>query len=259
MHTVDTKEIENFAKDSAHWWDERGPFKPLHRANHVRLSYIKDRICEHYGRDVKSLKPLTGLSVLDIGCGGGLVCEPMARLGATVTGIDADANAIAVAMAHAEHSGLEIAYKKATTDEVLSVSPPSYPPASGGKAHSARGEKFDIVLALEIVEHVANVDIFVEHCLKLCKPGGIVIFSTLNRTPQSFVFGKFAAEYILGWVPRGTHDWKKFLKPSELAAAVRRADGVSGNIEGMIFDVKTGEFRRSPRNLDINYFLTATP
>lgn len=244
MRTVNHKEIEHFAKDSAHWWDEKGPFAPLHRLNPVRLQYIKGQICEHYGLDVKSLKPYDGLSILDIGCGGGLVCEPMARLGAAVTGIDADGNAIDVARTHAGKSGLEIRYFVQSTDQLLSPSP-----------RREEGKKYDIVLALEIIEHVEHVDKFVQDCVDLCKQSGIIIFSTLNRTPKSFLLGKIAAEYILGWVPRGTHDWKKFIKPSELARSVRAAGGTVVNTEGMTFDPITAEFKRSPRDLDVNYFM----
>jgi 2-polyprenyl-6-hydroxyphenyl methylase/3-demethylubiquinone-9 3-methyltransferase len=240
MHTVDAKEIENFAKDSSHWWDEDGPFRPLHRLNPVRLQYIKDRICEAHGSDPHNLKPYKGLSVIDIGCGGGLVCEPMARLGAEVTGADADANAIAVARAHAKDGGLEIIYKSASSEQLVKDK-----------------KRFDVVLALEIVEHVADVDEFVRNCVDLCAPGGIIVFSTLNRTAKSFVLGKIAAEYILGWVPAGTHDWKKFLKPSELAASIRAAGADVRNIEGMVFDPLAGNFRRSARDLDVNYFMTA--
>lgn len=240
MHTVDAKEIEIFAKDSSQWWDEDGPFRPLHRLNPVRLSYIKDRICDAYGCDTTSLKPFTGLSILDIGCGGGLVCEPMARLGANVTGIDADANAIGVAQAHAAQSGLEIDYHAVSTDGLI-----------------ASNKTYDVVLALEIVEHVADVEHFVDHVFSLCKPGGLVIFSTLNRTPKSFLLGKVAAEYILGWVPKGTHDWKKFLKPSELASSIRAAGGTVTNTEGMVFDPIKGGFARSTRDLDVNYFMAA--
>ena len=240
MHTVDAKEIENFAKDSSHWWDENGPFRPLHRLNPVRLSYIKDRICGHYGLDTQSLKPYKGLSILDIGCGGGLVCEPMARLGADVTGADADSNAIGVAQEHAKSSGLSIGYKAQSSEDLLKDK-----------------KRFDVVLALEIVEHVADVDTFVGNCVDLCKPNGLIILSTLNRTPKSFLLGKVAAEYILGWVPQGTHDWKKFLKPSELGRAVRQAGAEVQNIEGMTYDVIRGEFKRSPRDLDVNYFLSA--
>ncbi len=238
MHTVDAKEIENFAKDSSRWWDEDGPFRPLHRLNPVRLQYIKDRICEAHDLDVTSLKPYRGLSILDIGCGGGLVCEPMARLGANVTGIDADANAISISAAHAKQSGLTVDYKAVSSEELLK-----------SKA------RFDVVLALEIVEHVSDVDAFVQNCADLCKPGGIVIFSTLNRTAKSFVLGKLAAEYVLGWVPKGTHDWKKFLKPSELARAGRSAGLHSYDTEGMVFDAAAGNFKRSPRDIDVNYFM----
>ncbi len=237
MHTVDAKEIENFAKDSSHWWDENGPFKPLHRLNPVRLAYIKEQIAG----ETQSLRPYEGLSVLDIGCGGGLVCEPMARLGADVTGIDADTNAIAVAREHAADGGLEISYRAASSEELVKEK-----------------KRFDVVLALEIVEHVADVDSFVRNCVDLCAPEGVIVFSTLNRTAKSFVLGKIAAEYILGWVPKGTHDWKKFLKPSELAAAVRAAGADVRNIEGMVFDPVTGDFKRSARDLDVNYFMTVT-
>jgi len=264
--TVSAREIENFSKDSARWWDENGPFAPLHRLNPVRLSYVKDQICGHYGLDVRGLKPYSGLSLLDIGCGGGLVCEPMARLGGTVTGIDADSNAIEAAKVHAKQSGLEIEYRCASTDELLAGKTPHLnpPPSQGGRTSKpsplVRGEGldggFDAVLALEIVEHVADVDKFVGHCVDLCKPGGLIIFSTLNRTPKSFLLGKVAAEYILGWVPQGTHDWKKFLKPSELSRAVRQNGAEVTNTEGMVFDPLTRDFKRSARDLDVNYFLS---
>lgn len=239
MHTVDAKEIENFAKDSAAWWDENGPFRPLHRLNPVRLAFIKEQICAHWKRDTLSFKPYNGLSILDIGCGGGLVCEPMARLGADVTGVDADIQAIDTAKNHASGGGLTIHYR-ATSSDVLRT----------------EKKRFDVVLALEIVEHVADVDAFVRDCADLCKPGGLIVFSTLNRTPQSFLLGKLAAEYILGWVPKGTHDWKKFLKPSELARAVRTAGAQVECIEGMTFDALAGTFKRS-RDTGVNYFLTA--
>ncbi len=237
MHTVDAKEIENFARDSSYWWDEKGPFAPLHRLNPVRLSYIKEQICACYGCDALSLRPYDGLSILDIGCGGGLVCEPMARLGAEVTGVDADRNAINTAQIHADEMGLDIRYV-------------------GGAAEDLK-EKFDVVLALEIVEHVSDVDAFVQNCARLCKPGGIVIFSTLNRTAKSFILGKMAAEYILGWVPKGTHDWKKFLKPSELTQSIRKAGMNAGEIDGFYLDLLSGDFKRSPREIDVNYIVTA--
>jgi 2-polyprenyl-6-hydroxyphenyl methylase / 3-demethylubiquinone-9 3-methyltransferase len=238
MHTVDTKEIENFAKDSSKWWDEHGPFRPLHRLNPVRLSYIKDQICNHFGKDHMSFKPYDGLSVLDIGCGGGLVCEPMRRLGANVTGIDADKNAIAVASNHAKDSDLNIEYLCASTDDI-----------------STQKKKYDVVLALEIIEHVADPQKFVDDISSLCKPNGLIIFSTINRTAKSFALAKIAAEYIVRWVPAGTHDWKKFIKPSELSKMVRNTSGRVGNIEGMIYNPIKGEFKRSADDLDVNYFL----
>lgn len=237
MHTVDAKEIGIFAKDSSHWWDVNGPFRPLHRLNPVRLSYIKEQICAHYERDTMDLKPFKGLSILDVGCGGGLICEPMARLGGNVTGIDADGNAIAVARLHAEDGGLAIDYHGISTDDLIS-----------------KKQKFDVVLALEIVEHVADVDKFVEHCVDICKPGGLILFSTLNRTPKSFLLGKIAAEYVLGWVPKGTHDWKKFLKPSELSRAIRQAGGQVDNLRGMVFDPMKRDFKLSD-DVDVNYFV----
>jgi len=239
MHTVNTKEIENFAKDSSKWWNENGPFKPLHRLNPVRLSYIKDQICGHFDKDRISFKPYSGLSILDVGCGGGLVCEPMARLGAEITGIDADKNAINVASAHAKESGLTIDYKCASTVDLTGVK-----------------KKYDVVLALEIIEHVANPQKFVDDISKLCKPNGLIIFSTINRTPKSFALAKIAAEYILGWVPKGTHDWNKFFKPSELSKMVRHSGGRVANIEGMIYNPILGEFKRSPYDVDVNYFLS---
>ncbi len=238
MHTVDQKEIANFAKDSHQWWDENGPFRPLHRLNPIRLSYIKDRLCTHYGKDTMTFKPFTGLSVLDIGCGGGLVCEPMSRLGAKVTGVDADANAIATASEHARESALEVEYICASTDDLIK-----------------QKKTYDVVLALEIIEHVTNPQGFVNDCAKLCKPGGIIIFSTLNRTAKSFALAKVAAEYVLGWVPAGTHDWKKFIKPSELAKMVRNAGGQVQNVEGMIYNPVTGAFKRDAHDVDVNYFL----
>lgn len=262
MLKADPREIENFAKDSAHWWDETGPFAPLHRLNPVRLAYIRDQIDAHYGRDPKSLKPFTGLSILDAGCGGGLVCEPMARLGGDVTGVDADSNAIAVARDHAAHTDLKINYVEGTTFDLLkSPHPNPLPRGEGGTRRSREGEgkKFDVVLALEIAEHVPDLNAFVQSCVDLCKPGGLLIFSTLNRTPKSFALGIVAAEYILRWVPRGTHDWKKFIKPSELARALSHAGATPGAATGLVYDPLAAQrFRLSASDLSVNYFMGAT-
>lgn len=239
MRTVNTQEINHFAKDSAQWWDEGGPFQPLHALNPVRLSYIKDQICTHFERKMDDLGAYRGLSILDIGCGGGLVCEPLSRLGGTVTGVDADAGAIKAAQDHAAMMGLSIDYRVAASEDLVHEKP-----------------RFDIVLALEVMEHVDQVDLFVRHCAALCKPGGLMIFSTLNRTARSFLLGKVAAEYILGWVPRGTHDWKKFIRPSELARLVRDHGATPINTTGMVFNPLSRGFALSP-DVSVNYFLTA--
>ena len=241
---ADQDEIARFARDSARWWDESGPFAPLHRLNPVRLGWIRDRIGAHFGLETAGRQPFKGLKILDAGCGGGLVCEPMARLGAAVTGIDADAQAIDIAMSHAAGAGLDIAYRVATTHDMA------------GK--KGRTETFDVVLALEIIEHVSDQAAFVESCLGLCRPGGLAIFSTLNRTPKSFALGIVAAEYVLRWVPRGTHDWKKFVKPSELAAMIRDHGGSVDRLSGIIFNPLKNEFALHESDLDVNYILTAS-
>ena len=237
-NSIDKKEIDNFSKDAAHWWDANGPFKPLHRLNPVRLGYIKEQICKHYGRDFMALKALEGLSVLDVGCGGGLVCEPLARLGADVSGADADPVAIDVANDHAAQSGLNITYYNKPAEQI--------------------DQKYDVVLALEIIEHVSDPAVFVANVAKLCKPGGLVIFSTLNRTPKSFALGIVAAEYILRWVPAGTHSWKKFIKPHELARFGRLAGLTPDNTSGLIYNPLEGNFTLSARDMDVNYFMSMT-
>lgn len=236
--TVDPEEIIHFGKDSRHWWDENGPFAPLHRLNPARMGYLRDVIAHHYDRQTASLKPLQELSILDIGCGGGLVCEPLARMGAAVTGIDADRNAIDVATQHATASKLAIDYRVTSTDVL-------------------KGQ-YDVVLALEIVEHVASVDKFVDDCVGLCKPGGLLIFSTLNRTPKSFALGIVAAEYILRWVPAGTHNWRKFVRPAELAAALRQAGVLPQEIRGLRLNPLRQEFEIVENDVDVNYFMVAS-
>ncbi len=238
MSTILKTEIEKFSKDAGHWWDENGPFKPLHRLNPTRMGYIRSQICKHYDLSTTDLKPFRGLSVLDVGCGGGLVCEPLARLGADVTGIDADGVAIEVAKEHAAQSGLKISY--------------------ANKAAENLKEKFDVVLALEIIEHVQDPAEFVKTIAKLVKPGGMVIFSTLNRTPKSYAFGIVAAEYILNIVPRGTHRWKSFVKPSELAKFCTRAGLTPKDISGMIFSPLSNDFKISKNDMGVNYLLSAS-
>ena len=238
--SLDHAEIKHFSKDSSYWWDEEGPFRPLHRMNPARLSYIREQILSHFVLPATGRYPLSGLKILDIGCGGGLICEPLARLGASVTGVDADDNAVRVASDHAKKMDLEISYRCATAETMAAKSAGS----------------FDAVLALEIVEHVADIESFMKSCAALCRPGGLVIFSTLNRTPKSYVFGVVAAENILGWVPRGTHDWKKFIKPSELSSYAADAGLSPASVRGCVFNPLTGGFVLSETDLSINYFLT---
>ncbi|GGY52386.1 bifunctional 2-polyprenyl-6-hydroxyphenol methylase/3-demethylubiquinol 3-O-methyltransferase UbiG [Parvularcula lutaonensis] len=197
--TIDPDEVAKFQAIAAEWWDPLGKFKPLHKFNPVRLGLIRDQVCEHFGRDRFARKPLEGIRLLDIGCGGGLVSEPMARLGASVTGIDAAEGNIKTAKVHAEQSGLEIDYRNTTAEELL---------ASGE-------EKFDVVLNLEVVEHVADVGLFLKTSADLVKPGGMMALATINRTLKAAATAVFAAEYILRWLPRGTHDPRKFVKPAE--------------------------------------------
>lgn len=236
--TVDEGEIERFSRIAEEWWDPKGKFAPLHRLNPVRLGYIRDRAAGHWQRDPLSGSPLQGLSLLDIGCGGGLLCEPMARLGAAVTGIDAAQRNIATARLHAEGQGLAIDYRE-TTAEAL----------------AAEGRQFDIVLALEIIEHVADVDLFLRSCGHLTKPGGLVFLSTLNRTAKAWALAIAGAEYLLRWLPRGTHDWKKFLKPSEVVRGLRSGGVETQEIVGVVYSPLSRAWSLNKRDLDVNYML----
>jgi len=236
--TVDPAEIERFARIANEWWDPRGKFAPLHRLNPVRLGFIRDRAAAHWQRDPLTGTPLQGLSVLDIGCGGGLICEPMARLGATVTGIDAAERNVTVARLHAAGQELAIDYRESTAEAM----------ASGGA-------QFDIVLALEIVEHVSDVDLFLQSCGRLTRPGGLVFLSTLNRTAKAWALAIAGAEYALRWLPRGTHDWRKFLKPSEVVRGLRRAGVEPQEIAGVVYSPLSRTWSLNKRDLDVNYML----
>jgi 2-polyprenyl-6-hydroxyphenyl methylase/3-demethylubiquinone-9 3-methyltransferase len=236
--TIDSAEVERFSRIADEWWDTKGKFAPLHRLNPVRIGYIRDRAARHWSCDALSGQPLSGLSVLDIGCGGGLLSEPMTRLGAAVTGIDASTRNISVAGLHAEKQGLAIDYR-ATTAETLAGQP----------------ARFDIVLALEIVEHVADVDLFLRSCGALVKPGGLMFLSTLNRTAKAWALAIAGAEYVLGWLPRGTHDWKKFLKPSEVARGLRAGGVETEEIVGVVYSPLSRAWSINAADLDVNYML----
>lgn len=237
--TINDAEVAKFTAMAEQWWDPKGKFKPLHKFNPVRLAYIREHLLAHFGRDAAAMRPFEGLTVLDVGCGGGLLCEPLARLGATVTGIDAAARNIAIATLHAEQSGLDITYE-ATTSEVL----------------AERGETFDLVLNMEVVEHVDNVPLYMKSCADLVKPGGLTLTATLNRTLRARALAVFAAERVLRWLPVGTHDWNKFLTPDEIRALLTR-NGLRVTAEtGVVYHPLSDDWRRSP-DMAINYMIMA--
>jgi 2-polyprenyl-6-hydroxyphenyl methylase/3-demethylubiquinone-9 3-methyltransferase len=237
--TVDRRDIERFAVQAADWWDADGGFRALHQINPVRIDFIRRRLLAHFRRDARSLTPFAGLRLADIGCGGGIAAEPMARLGFAVTGIDAGAAAVATARSHAAASGLAIDYR------VLDVA-----------ALAAAGERFDVVLALEIVEHVADRGVFFAGLGRLIAPGGALIGATLNRTARSFALAIIAAEHVLGWLPRGTHDWRRFVRPSEFVLGLRRNGLATTQLAGIGYDWHTGAWRETA-DLSVNYMLAA--
>jgi 2-polyprenyl-6-hydroxyphenyl methylase/3-demethylubiquinone-9 3-methyltransferase len=237
--TVDREEVARFSRLARQWWDPQGPMAALHKFNPVRLAYIRDKAAEHFGRDPTRLDSLAGLRVLDIGCGGGILCEPLARLGATVVGVDPSATNIAVAQRHAKNAGLRIDYR-ADTAETLAEA----------------GESFDIVLAMEVVEHVANVGLFMALAAAMVKPGGLLFAATINRTAKSFALAIVGAEYILRWLPRGTHQWDKFVTPEELEAAIA-PNGLRLAAEtGVIYNLFADRWQLG-RDMDVNYMVVA--
>ena len=237
--TVDDGEMAHFSRLAAQWWDMRGPWATLHKFNPVRLAYIRDRAADHFGRDPTRLDSLAGLHILDIGCGGGVLCEPLARLGAAVVGIDPAPGNVTVAQHHAAQSGLSIDYR-ATTAETL----------------VAAGEAFDVVLAMEVVEHVADVTLFLGAAAALVKPGGLVFVATLNRTIKAFALAIVGAEYILGWIPRGTHRWDKFITPNELEIAMTQNGMQIVDQAGVIYNILADRFQLST-DIDVNYMVVA--
>jgi 2-polyprenyl-6-hydroxyphenyl methylase/3-demethylubiquinone-9 3-methyltransferase len=238
--SIDESEVAKFDAMAAEWWDPAGKFRPLHEMNPVRLDYITGQIAAEFDRDMAAAAPFAGLDVIDIGCGGGLLSEPMARLGADVTGIDAAGDTIPVAQRHAERASLAIDYRQTTAEEVL-----------------ASGARFDVVLAMEVIEHVADPAAFVQTCSGLLKPGALLICSTLNRTNKAYLVAIVGAERIMRWLPPGTHDWRKFLTPDELDAMLAAAALTPVDRKGMVFDPLGWRWSLSERDLDVNYVATA--
>jgi 2-polyprenyl-6-hydroxyphenyl methylase/3-demethylubiquinone-9 3-methyltransferase len=239
--TVDAAEVAKFEAMAAEWWDPNGKFKPLHMLNPCRLDYITSQIAAEFGRDLKADKPFEGLRILDIGCGGGLLAEPMARLGADVVGADAAERNIPVAQIHAEQSGLKIDYRH-TTAEAL----------------AAAGERFDVVLNMEVVEHVADPLGYLTACQELLKPGGLMICSTINRNPKSFAMAIVGAEYVMRWLPKGTHEWSKFITPDELFELIRQAGLKPVDRKGFTFNPISWSWSISDRDLSVNYVTAST-
>jgi 2-polyprenyl-6-hydroxyphenyl methylase/3-demethylubiquinone-9 3-methyltransferase len=237
--TINDDELAKFAAMADEWWDPAGKFKPLHQLNPVRLSYIRDTAIAHFGKDAGTRRPLEGLSILDIGCGGGLLSEPLARLGARVTGIDPAARNVQIARLHADRSELRIDYR-ATTAEAL----------------AAAGERYDIVLNMEVVEHVDNVPLYMKSCAELVQPGGLMVVATINRTPRAWALAIVGAEYVLGWLPRGTHDYRRFLTPDEIAALCARNGLRATDRVGVSYHPLADAWRPS-RDLGVNYMLLA--
>ena len=241
--SVDAAEVAKLSASAEEWWDPAGRFQPLHRLNPVRLAFIRDRVAAHAGRDPLAERPLQGLRLLDIGCGGGLLAEPLARLGAEVVGIDASPANVEVAALHAAESGLAIDYRL-TSAEALA------------EDLTAAGAGFDVVVNMEVVEHVADAAVFLHASAALVRPGGAMVLATLNRTPKAFVLAIVGAEYVLGWLPRGTHDWRRFLRPSELAALLRDGGVEIAEITGVAYNPLTAAWRLD-RDLDVNYMVFA--
>ncbi len=235
LASVDSEEVARFEALAEEWWDPKGKFRPLHRLNPVRLAFIRDQACAHFSRDPRRPRPFAGLTVLDIGCGGGLAAEPMARLGAAVTAIDPAARNVEVARRHAERTGLAIDYRHAGAEDLV-----------------AKGAMFDVVLALEIVEHVADLGAFLGAAADLVKPNGALVVATLNRTPQAFLLAIVGAEYVLGWLPRGTHDWRKFVRPSELARHLRHNGVTVEKLTGVVYSPFADVWQLSS-DLAVNY------
>jgi 2-polyprenyl-6-hydroxyphenyl methylase/3-demethylubiquinone-9 3-methyltransferase len=240
--SIDPDEVARFAGWAAEWWDPRGKFAPLHRFNPVRLGFIRDQALARFGRDHAARRPFVGLRLLDIGCGGGLLCEPMARLGFQVTGIDPGEGNVAAAQAHAEEMGLAVDYRCAAAEDLV----------TGGEA------PFDLVLNMEVIEHVADRGAYLRETARLIAPGGLMILATLNRTLKALALGKVAAEYVLRWVPAGTHDWRRFLRPAEIRGFLAGEPFDVAGPFGVAFDPLSGRWASSG-DTDVNYMMTVAP
>jgi len=238
--SIDPADVARFSAQAEEWWDARGPFAPLHRFNPARLKFVRDRVAERFNRDIRQREAFAGLSLLDVGCGGGLIAEPMRRLGFEVTAVDASSENIGTARAHAQTMGLDIAYRAATVEQL--------------EAEGAG--PFDVVLTMEVIEHVADPEAFVRACSRLVKPGGLMIVATLNRSLKGLLLGKIAAEYVLRWVPAGTHDWRQFLKPDELRQMLAAEPVTVTGPFGLEYDLLAD--RWSEGDADINYMMIAT-
>lgn len=239
--SIDPADVARFSAQAEEWWDARGPFAPLHKFNPARLAFIRDAVAERFGRDPKQIRAFAGLRLIDIGCGGGLIAEPMRRLGFDVTAIDASSENIGTARAHASGQGLDIAYRAATVEQM--------------EAEGAG--PFDVVLVLEIIEHVADPEAFLRACSRLIAPGGILIVASLNRTLKSLALGKIAAEYILRWVPAGTHDWRQFPKPDEIRRMLSAEPVAVSGPFGLVYSPLTGRWSPST-DADVNFMMVAT-
>jgi 2-polyprenyl-6-hydroxyphenyl methylase/3-demethylubiquinone-9 3-methyltransferase len=237
--TIDPAEVARFEAIAKTWWDPKGPMAVLHKFNPVRLGFVRDLACARFSRDSRTLTALDGLTLVDIGCGGGVLSEPLARLGAKVTGLDPAPTNVTVARAHAGKSGLAIDYRQETIEALV-----------------AEGRTFDIVLAMEVVEHVADVEAFVTACCQAVKPGGLLVMATLNRTLKSYALAIVGAEYVLRWLPRGTHDWNKFVTPDELGAAIEAGGLDLGESTGVVYNPLADRWSAA-RDTDVNYMLAA--